>query len=139
MAVLRGDNTQSVTRRILPDDQSDPATVSVPTTAQGYSVVVRRCTAIRLNGRLPYSWLTDATRRGFHVSTFGNGGEPIDHFAGLYRVSGWIVCGCARRSLDGIPEYRWRGSGRLPLARDIRRYPCGGFAELTLAYQGAER
>ena len=134
--VLKGDNPQSV--RHLFYVMTDPTRpVSVPKDDNGYEVVRRRCTLLRRSGKLPYRWLTDATRRGFHVSTFDGAGDLIGAFAGLYRVNVWRAAAAhvevwtESRSIAGVVQADCRRLG-------VSLYPCGGFASLTLAYQGAE-
>ena len=53
----------------------------------GYQRVQRRCLALRRAGRVPYGWISDSTRRGYHVSTFKGAGDFIRQFAGLYRAA----------------------------------------------------
>ena len=127
IAVLKGDNPQSV-RHVFYRCTDPTGPVSVPKTEQGYDAIVRRCTALRRAGRLPSRWLTDATRRGFHVSTFDGAGELISAFAGLYRVDGWrdaaahVECWTESRSIAGVIQADCRRLG-------VSLYPCGGFDE----------
>ena len=136
LAVLKADNPQSVRHAYY--RLTDPTLpVSVPKTEHGYRSIVRRCTALRRSGRLPYGWLTDATRRGYHVSTFDGAGELIDAFSGLYRVDAWrdaaahVEVWTESRSAAGVVQADCQRLG-------VSLYPCGGFASLSLAYQGAE-
>src|SRR5262245_42691226 len=41
----------------------------------GYQQVQHRITELRRDERLPYGWITDATRRGHHTNTFANAGN----------------------------------------------------------------
>ena len=136
IAVLDADNPQSVRHCFYRlTDPTGP--VSVPKTEQGYEAVVRRCTALRRSGRLPYRWLTDATRRGYHVATYEGAGELIGAFAGLYRVNAWqdaeahVECWTESRSIAGVLQADCRRLG-------VSLYPCGGFASLSLAFQASE-
>ena len=98
---------------------------------------MRRCTALRLSGRVPYHWLTDATRRGYHVDTFTGAGELIGAFAGLYRVDAWrtapvhVEVWTESRSIAGVLEVDCRRLG-------VSLYPAGGFTSLSLAWAAAE-
>ena len=103
---------------------------------RGYRAVKRRCTALRRSEALPYGWISDATRRGHHVETFEDAGDLIAAFAGLYRVDLWknapVYCEVwtESRSIAGVIERDCRDLG-------VNLYPCGGFASLALAYEGA--
>ena len=134
--VLEADHPQSVRHCFYRlTDPSGP--VSVPKTEQGYEAIVRRCTALRRSGRVPYRWLTDATRRGHHVATYEGAGDLIGAFSGLYRVDAWrdaavhLEVWTESRSIAGVVEADCRRLG-------VSLYPCGGFASLSLAFQGAE-
>ena len=134
--ILEEDHPQSV-RHVFYRLTDRTRPVSVPKLETGYKTIGRRCTAMRRAGRLPYSWLTDATRRGYLVNTFANGGDLIRAFAGLYRVDAWqqassyVEVWTESRSIAGVVEGDCTALG-VPL------YPCGGFASLSLAYQAAE-
>ena len=133
LVILQGDHPQSV-RHTFYRLVSEGA---VPKTDPGYRAVVRRCTELRRAGRMPYRYLTDATRRGYHVTTFDGAGDLIGRFAGLYRVNVWQDADChvevwtESRSIAGVVEDDCRALG-------VSLYPCGGFASLSLAYQAAE-
>ena len=135
MTALRGQPRKRRTRAELATDPTGP--VSVDKTEAGYDAIVRRCTALRRSGRLPYHWLTDATRRGYFVDTFASGGDLIERFAGLYRVNIWqdaaVHCEVwtESRSIAGVVQDDCQRLG-------VSLYPCGGFASLTLAFEAAE-
>ena len=42
----------------------------VPKTEQGYKQIQKRVVDMRRAGRLPYGWITDASRMGWHVPTY---------------------------------------------------------------------
>ena len=136
LAILRNDRPQSI-RHVFYRLTDPTLPAHVPKTDKGYRVIMRRCTALRRAGVLPYRWLTDATRRGFHVPTFDGAGELIDRFAGLYRVNAWrdaavhVEVWTESRSIAGVVEGDCRRLG-------VSLYPCGGFVSLSLAYQAAE-
>ena len=69
--VLSGDHPQSV-RHVFYRIVSD-VDAGVDKTEQGYNLVQRRCADLRRRGLVPYGWISDATRRGFHVATFEHG------------------------------------------------------------------
>ena len=136
VAVLVADHPQSV-RHVFYRMTDPTGPVSVPKTETGYDAIVRRCTALRRSGRVPYGWITDMTRQGYHVRTFGSGADLIAQFAGLYRVDAWrdapvhVEVWCESRSIAGVIQSECDRLG-------VSMYPTGGFSSLTLTYQAAE-
>ena len=136
LAILRNDHPQSV-RHVFYRMTNPTLPAHVPKTDRGYRVIMRRCIALRRVGVLPYRWLTDATRRGYHVTTFNGGGDLIARFAVLYRVNLWdlaehyVEVWTESRSIAGVVHGDCRDLG-------VSLYPAGGFASLSLAYQAAE-
>ena len=136
VVVLAADHPQSVRHVFYRlTDLSGP--VWVEKTEAGYDAIVRRCTALRRSGRVPYGWITDMTRQGYHVRTFGSGADLIAQFAGLYRVDAWrdapvhVEVWCESRSIAGVIQGECDRLG-------VSLYPTGGFSSLTLTYQAAE-
>jgi len=105
---------------------------------KGYRAVQSRCAKLRRSGDLPYRWITDATRRGFHVPTYRDRGEFIRQMAGHYRGDLWFDAGeycevwCESRSIAGAIEDTCE-----ELA--VSLYPCGGFSSITLAHEAARQ
>ena len=103
----------------------------------GYQQVQNRITKLRRSGELPYGWITDATRRGYHTNTFSGSEDFLRRFMGLYRADIWrdanvyVEVWCESRSIAGIIEDDCE-----ELA--VSLYPAGGFTSITLAYQAAE-
>lgn len=103
----------------------------------GYDLVQRRILMLRRSGRLPYGWITDATRRGYHVSTFGGASDFLSRMKGLYRADLWentqhyVEVWAESRSIAGVIEDDCNELA-VPL------YPSGGFTSATLAHQAAE-
>ena len=135
IAVLAEDHPTSVRHQFY--RQTDPRlAVSVPKTEQGYRRIQRRCLELRRSGRVPYGWISDSTRRGYHTSTYRNPGEFIDAYAGLYRSTLWtpdqphIEVWCESRSIAGVLQAECR---RLA----VSLYPSGGFSSATLCYEAA--
>src|SRR5829696_5472538 len=60
---------------------------------QGYRHVQHRLLQLRRSGAVPYRAITDATRRGFHVSTFDGAGDFMRRMSGLYRADMWQQTG----------------------------------------------
>ena len=134
--VLREDHPQSVRHvfyRLTDPRLAEP----VDKSDAGYNRVQRRCLALRRAGRVPYGWISDATRRGYHVSTFAGPGEFVRRFAGLYRAQLWtkdlphVEVWVESRSLAGVLQ-----SDCKELA--VSLYPAGGFASATLTYEAAQ-
>ena len=135
VAVLQEDNPQSV-RHVFYRMVSTPG-AGVDKTDNGYNLVQRRCCELRRSGAVPYGWISDATRRGYHVDSFGGGGDLIAAFAGLYRVNIWdsastyVEVWTESRSMAGVIENDCRELG-------VSLYPAGGFTSWTLAHQAAQ-
>ena len=109
----------------------------VEKTESGYRQVQQRLAVMRRAGRIPYGWITDATRAGFHVDTFDSPGEFLRSVAALYRGNLWASSAhycevwTESRSLAGVVQELCR-----ELA--VSLYPAGGFASLTLTYNAAQ-
>ena len=133
--VLKADHPQSVRHAFY--RMTDPRLgVPVEKTDAGYNLVQRRCLKLRRSGAMPYGWISDSTRRGYHVSTFTGGGEFIQRFASLYRSQLWtpdlphVEVWCESRSLAGVLQAECK-----ELA--VSLYPAGGFASATLCFEAA--
>lgn len=135
IAVLSEDNPQSV-RHVFYRLTDPNMRGSVPKTENGYRTVQGRCLHLRRGGEIPYDWITDATRRGYHVNAFRNPGEFLLAAAGAYRGEVWtadmphVEVWCESRSIAGV---------LLPVceATAVSLYPAGGFTSATLAYEAA--
>jgi hypothetical protein len=109
----------------------------VEKTDQGYSQVQDRITKMRMRGFIPFSWITDSTRRGYHTETYRNTAEALRAWQGFYRGDLWSKAGvyvevwCESRSIAGVIE-----DTCTELA--VSLYPAGGFSSLTLSYEAAE-
>lgn len=138
--VLREDHPQSVRHMFY--RMTDPRLpVPVPKTDHGanngYRAVQDRIKKLRRAGDLPFNWITDSTRRGYHTTTYSDAGEFLSRVAGLYRGDLWaqsenyVEVWCESRSIAGVIEDTCR-----ELA--VSLYPCGGFSSITLAYEAAQ-
>jgi hypothetical protein len=136
LAALRESNPQSVrhafylmTNPRLPEpvEKSD----------RGYRHVQHRVTELRREGRLPYGWITDHSRRGYFVDTFTSRAEFIRRVAGLYRHDLWaesdrhVEVWAESRSIAAVVEDL---CGELA----VSLYPCGGFASISVAHGAAD-
>lgn len=133
---LRADHPQSVRHCFY--RMTDPRLPEpVEKSDWGYAQVQSRITKMRRAGTLPYGWITDATRRGYHVATYGSAAEALRAWQGTYRGELWrdaehyLEVWCESRSIAGVIERTCR-----ELA--VSLYPSGGFTSLTLAHQSAE-
>ena len=134
--VLREDHPQSV--RHVFYRMTDPRLPSpVEKSDRGYRHVQHRMVELRRQGQLPYGWVSDATRRGYHTATFRDEADFLSRMKGLYRADLWALSDyycevwVESRSLAGVIQ-----SDCEELA--VSLYPCGGFTSLTLAYEAAE-
>lgn len=139
LAVLDEDHPQSV-RHVFYRMTDPRLPVPVPKTdrgpGNGYGVVQRQILKLRRSGRLPYGWITDATRRGYFVNTFRDASDFLRSMVGHYRADLWrnadVYCEvwCESRSIAGIIEDDCE-----ELA--VSLYPAGGFTSATLPYEAA--
>lgn len=134
--VLRIDYPQSV--RHVFYRMTDPRLPEpVEKSEHGYRQVQHRVAELRRRGGLPYAWITDATRRGYHVATFDDEAHFLRSVSRSYRADMWrdasVYCEvwCESRSIAGVIEDDCR---RLA----VSLYPAGGFTSMTLAWQAAE-
>lgn len=134
--VLREDHPQSV--RHVFYRMTDPRLPEpVEKSDAGYMQVQDRVAKLRRAKRLPYSWVSDATRRGYFVDTFTDAADFLRQMNGLYRADLWryadhhVEVWCESRSIAGTIQ-----NDCYELA--VSLYPCGGFTSMTLAYQAAE-
>ncbi|MDJ0979252.1 MAG: hypothetical protein QNI87_12065 [Erythrobacter sp.] len=134
--VLGEDHPQSV--RHVFYRMTDPRLPEpVEKTEQGYTQVQHRVAELRRRGALPYWWISDATRRGYHVETYSDEGDFLRAVAGTYRADVWrnadAYCEvwCESRSIAGVIQADCE-------AFAVSLYPAGGFTSMTLAYQSAE-
>lgn len=134
--VLREDHPQSV--RHVFYRMTDPRLAEpVEKTEQGYNQVQQRITKLRRSGRLPYHWISDATRAGYHVATYDNEADFLRSVSRSYRADIWrdaaayVEVWCESRSIAGVIQADCQ---RLA----VSLYPAAGFTSLTLAWQSAD-
>ncbi len=134
--VLREDNPQSV--RHVFYRMTDPRLPEpVEKSDRGYRHVQDRVKKLRRSGRVPYGWIADATRRGYHVNTFSGSGDFLRRMAGAYRGDLWsqsrfyVEVWCESRSIAGVIQDTCQDLA-------VSLYPCGGFSSITLAFEAAQ-
>ncbi len=136
MEVLNEDHPQSV-RHVFYRMTNPRLTTPVVKSDQGYKQVQQRISKMRRRGDLPYGWISDATRRGYHVPTFANAGDFFEQMRHMYRGDLWVdsenyvEVWCESRSLAGVIEDTCKENA-------VSLYPSGGFSSLTLPYDAAE-
>lgn len=136
LSVLAHDHPQSV--RHVFYRMTDPRLPEpVEKSERGYRHVQDRMVKLRRARRLPFGWITDATRRGYHTPTYRDKSEFLRSMKEHYRADLWqhskFYCEVwtESRSIAGVIEDDCR-----ELA--VSLYPAGGFSSITLAYQSAE-
>ena len=115
---------------------------TIEKTDRAYQGLIDRATKMRRRdagepGHLPYGWISDASRLGYHVDTYRDHKDFLRSTAAFYRQDIWrsipshVEVWCESRSLAGV----LRGVCR-ELA--VSLYPTGGFASLTLVHSAAQ-
>jgi hypothetical protein len=133
--VLEEDHPQSV-RHVFYRMTDPRLPVFVEKSEDGYIKVQHRILQMRRENKLPYYWIADHTRRGFHVYTWDNIGDFFQSQASMYRGDLWINADyycevwCESRSIAGVVE---DDCDKLA----VSLYPTGGFSSATLAYEAA--
>lgn len=135
--VLEEDNPQSV-RHVFYRMTDPRLTVPVEKTEEGYGKIQRRCLALRRTGEIPYGWISDASRQGYHTHTFSEPGEFIRAYSGIYRGQLWaqaehyVEVWCESRSIGGVLK-------GICEELAVSLYPAGGFSSATFCYESAEK
>lgn len=134
--VLAVDHPQSV-RHVFYRMTNPRLPEPVEKSERGYRHVQGRMVKLRRSGALPYGWITDATRRGYHTPTYSDSADFLRRMKGLYRADLWrdaeFYCEVwtESRSIAGVVQNDCE-------ALAVSLYPAGGFTSLTLAFQAAE-
>jgi hypothetical protein len=135
--VLEADHPQSV--RHVFYRMTDPRLPEpVEKSDRGYRHVQDRCLKMRRAGAIPYAWISDTSRAGYHTETYGSPSDFLHRVSGLYRANLWehpdVPTFCEvwveSRSLAGTV---------LGLCRElaVSLYPAGGFTSASFAYEAA--
>lgn len=134
---LEADHPQSV-RHIFYLMTNPRLPEPVEKTDNGYAQIQSRVTQLRREGRIPYSYIADMSRRGYFVDTFDGAADFIARVKGLYRSDLWAYSDhrapevwCESRSIASVIQSDCR-----ELA--VSLYPCGGFSSITFVYEAAE-
>ena len=136
VSVLRLDHPQSV--RHVFYRMTDPRLPEpVEKSEKGYRHVQAVSSSCADRAKIPYGWISDATRRGYHTDTFSSASDFLTQMNGLYRADLWadadIYCEVwtESRSIAGVVQDDCE-----ELA--VSLYPAGGFTSISLAYQAAD-
>jgi hypothetical protein len=131
--VLMADHPQSV--RHVYYRMTDPRLPEpVEKSYRGCDHVQHRLKQLRLSGAVPYGWISDTTRRGYHVDTFAGAADFLRRVKGFYRADLWgqadyyVEVWAESRSIAGVIQADCE-----ELA--VSLYPAGGFTSITLAYE----
>ena len=133
--ILGGDHPQSV-RHIFYRMTDPRLDCAVEKTEMGYRHVQHQSSEMRKQGLLPYGWISDATRRGYFVTTFSSASDFVRRMAGLYRADAWrdadayVEVWCESRSIASVVQGDCQELG-------VSLYPSGGFSSLTLLFDAA--
>jgi hypothetical protein len=136
LEVLGEDHPQSVRHvfyRLTDPRRPEPVAKS----EKGYKAVQNRLKLMRREGKVPYGWISDATRRGYHTGTYANGADFLRRHIGAYRADLWADADaycevwCESRSIAGVIVDDCE-----ELA--VSLYPCGGFSSITFAHDAAQ-
>jgi hypothetical protein len=136
LEILQEDHPQSIRHvfyRLTDPRLPEP----VDKSDHGYQQVQSRLTTLRREGRVPYSWIADMSRRGFFVDTFSDAGDFLRRVNGLYRADLWelsdhyVEVWCESRSIASVIQADCE-----ELA--VSLYPCGGFSSITFVHEAAQ-
>jgi hypothetical protein len=134
--VLEEDHPQSI-RHVFYRMTNPRLPEPVEKTELGYRAVQNRLKLMRRDGSVPYGWISDATRRGYHTITYANGADFLRRHIGAYRADMWadaeayVEVWCESRSIAGVI---------VDLCEElaVSLYPAGGFSSITFAYEAAD-
>ena len=136
MDVVGEDHPQSV-RHIFYHMTNPRLQEPIEKSDRGYRHVQHRIVELRRSGRLPYAWITDATRRGYFTQTFSDASNFLKRMVGLYRADLWskstwyCEVWAESRSIASVIQDDCE-----ELA--VSLYPTGGFSSISLPFQAAE-
>lgn len=135
--VLEQDHPQSV-RHVFYRLTDPRLPVPIEKSDKGYCQLQHRCTIMRREGRLPYGWFADMSRRGYFTNTFRDAAHFVRAMQGYYRADLWRDAKCR---CEVWCESRSIASVLLDTCNELAvdLFPCGGFPSLTFVYDAAEQ
>ncbi len=105
---------------------------------RGYRHVQQRCLALRRCDAVSYSWITDTSRSGYFVDTYGSAADFLRQVKGLYRADLWSNC-------PTVAEVWTESRSIAGVLRDLCEelavplYPCAGFSSVSFAYLAVQQ
>jgi hypothetical protein len=135
--ILREDHPQSI--RHVFYRMTDPRLEQpVEKSDKGYDQVQRALKKLRENGRVPYAWITDHSRQGYHTPTFDSLADFIRWAQQYYRGNVWRDSECY---VEIWSESRSTASVVLLDCQElaVSLYPCGGFAGNNYVWSAAQQ
>ena len=135
--ILEDDHPQSV-RHVFYRLTDHRLEVSIDKTEAGYGQVQQRLVKMRRSGDLPYGWIADSSRLGYHVDQFENIGQFVASVASLYRQTLWsddlplVEVWCESRSIASVIKAVCRETA-------VSLFPTGGFSSLSFVYEAATK
>ena len=132
---LAVDNPQSV-RHVFYRMTDPRLAFPVDKTDGGYRTVQDRLQKLRRAGVVPYRWIADTSRRGYHVDTFSGAGDFLRRTMGLYRSDLWA-------NSDYYCEVWVESRSLASVIQDdceelaVSLYPSGGFASISFTFEAA--
>ena len=122
-------SARNVFYRLVQDGQIDK-------TEAAYKNIVKLLVSMRRSSELPYSWLSDATRRGYHVAAFRDEAELLETSVPYYRWDMWA--GVATRV-----EIWCESAALYPVLQPVHGelavslFACRGYSSIAFAYEAA--
>ncbi len=109
----------------------------VDKTEAGYRQVMDRLIKMRRSGEVPYNWLADAGRKGYHVNTYRDRFEYAKHMARFYRADLWQY---AEHYVEVWVESESLGGTVREDCKDlaVSLYAAKGFSSLTQTFEASE-
>lgn len=134
--ILREDHPASVRHTFY--RLTDPRLpVHVQKTEHGYAQVQQRLVAMRKAGKIPFDWISDSSRTGYHVAEYDDSEQFVRSTARLYRGRLWtpalphVEVWTESRSIAGVLRETCQDLA-------VSLYPCGGFSSLSFSYEAAQ-
>jgi hypothetical protein len=138
--VLKADHPQTVRHvfyRMTDPRLPEPVPKTDKGKNNGYEAVQRRMVRLRRDGRVPYNWVTDMSRRGYFVNTYGSAAHFLKSVKSQYRADLWHR---ADYYVEVWVESRSIASVVLDVCQELAvdLYPAGGDSSISFAHEAAQ-
>lgn len=136
IGVLSDDHPQSI-RHVFYQMTNPRLEAPVEKSDNGYSQVQARLVKLRREGAVPYDWIADMSRHGYHTNTFSDAGDFIERMQSLYRGDLW-------RLSEHYCEVWVESRSLASVVKDdceelaVSLYPCGGFSSISFAHEAVQ-